>query len=212
MEEFWEQNFKDKQRMWGEEPAEVTFGVNSLFQEHNFKNVLVPGFGYGRNAKIFMENGIDVTGIELSETAISIAKQSIERSYKIHHGSVVNMPFDTELYQGIYCYALLNLLNASERKKFIQDCYNQLVVDGIMVFVTLSIKDHRYGKGKEMGKNNFHTKHGISLLFYDLDSIAEEFEPFGTYNAVEINEPSINTGAKPSEKFWKISCRKPKEL
>lgn len=212
MEEFWEQSFKDNQRMWGEVPAEVTLEVNALFQEHNIKNVLVPGFGYGRNAKLFIENGIDVTGIELSHTAIAMANKNIQGDFKLHQGTVANMPFDTKTYQGIYCYALLHLLRANERKKLIQDCYNQLEVGGIMIFVTLSTNDHRFGKGQEMGHNAFLTKHGIVLYFYDEASIVDEFGFYGLFEVVEIDEPREKRGIKPSEKFWKISCTKLEEF
>lgn len=207
MEEFWEQSFKDNQRMWGEEPAEVTLDVNSLFQKNDIKNVLIPGFGYGRNAKVFIDHGIDVTGIEISKTAIAIADKNIQASYKIHHGSIVDMPFDTRTYQGIYCYALIHLLNKNERVKLIRDCYNQLDDNGIMVFVALSTNDMRYGKGEEIGKNNFLTKHGVTLFFYDTDAIEEEFGLYGLYDVKEINEP-FTVADKPPQKFWKISCRK----
>lgn len=40
------------------------------------------------------------------------------------------MPFDNKLYDGIYCYGLIYLLDEDERKKFIQDCFNQLIRDG----------------------------------------------------------------------------------
>jgi hypothetical protein len=34
---------------------------------------LIPGIGYGRNAKLFIDNGLKVTGIEIADSAISIA-------------------------------------------------------------------------------------------------------------------------------------------
>src|SRR5690606_41449533 len=71
-------------KMWGEEPAEVTLEVNSLFLENNFTNILIPGFGYGRNAKIFIENGFNVTGIEISETAIAISRDYIQGRSEEH--------------------------------------------------------------------------------------------------------------------------------
>ena len=62
------------------------------------------------------------------------------------------MPFDQELYDGIFCYALIHLLSAKERIKLIRDCYNQLKPNGYMVFVAISKMDARYGKGKEISK------------------------------------------------------------
>lgn len=209
MSEFWENRYKEYQKLWGEEPAAVTMVIKSLFQKNNILNLLIPGFGYGRNAKTFIDSDFNVTGIELSKTAIEIAAHSIDGSYTLHHGSIAEMPFDSEIYQGVYCYALLHLLKDVERKKFINDCFNQLGGAGIMVFVTLSTKDHRFGKGEQIDKNTFVTNHGISLYFYDIVSIERDFSPYGLYQAIEIDEPNIKNPAKPPQKFWMICCRKP---
>jgi 2-polyprenyl-3-methyl-5-hydroxy-6-metoxy-1,4-benzoquinol methylase len=128
MKEFWESNFQDKQMMWGLKPADATLEAKALFSEKQFKKILIPGFGYGRNAKAFIDNGFNVTGIEISKTAIDLAKDYIKGDYKLYHGSVADMTFDQEKYNGIFCYALIHLLNKNERSKLIQDCYNQLEI------------------------------------------------------------------------------------
>ncbi len=56
--------------MWGLEPAKSTVLTKDFFVEYKVKNVLISGVGYGRNAQIFIESGITVTGIEISQTAI----------------------------------------------------------------------------------------------------------------------------------------------
>ena len=54
MTEFWEQAFKQKQEMWGLEPAKSAVLTKDFFVEQQIKNVLIPGIGYGRNAQIFI--------------------------------------------------------------------------------------------------------------------------------------------------------------
>ena len=85
------------------------------------------------------------------------------------------MPFDKEKYKGIFCYALIHLLNKNERAKLIRDCYDQLEDNGIMVFIMLSINDGRYGKGMKMGRNTYLTKHGITIYLYDPHSWEKKF-------------------------------------
>ena len=208
MTEFWESSFRDKQEMWGLEPADSAIGTLELFKKYGLNKILIPGFGYGRNAKIFTDNGFKVTGIEISETAIDLAKKHFGDSIKVYHGSVSSMPFDQELYDGIFCYALIHLLNAEERIRLIEDCYNQLKPNGYMVFVAISKMDLRYGNGKEISKDTFETKHGVTLFFYDSYSIKSEFGNWGLIDAEEINEPKMNLGDKPSQKFWYIICKK----
>ena len=53
---------------------------------------------------------------------------------KIHHSSVTRMPFDKKVFDGIFCYGLIYLLNNEERKKLIADCFNQLESNGYIFF------------------------------------------------------------------------------
>ncbi len=78
---------------------------------------------------LYIKNETSVTGIEISKTAIELAKKN-NVNIDIFHGSVTDMPFDQKLYDGIFCYALIHLLNHNERVKFIKDCYNQLKPNG----------------------------------------------------------------------------------
>lgn len=204
MTEFWEAAYKNNERMWGENPTDNARTVLELMQKRNIRSVLIPGFGYGRNAKVFYDEGFDVTGIEISKTAIERARKHFGSDVTIHYGSVTEMPFDKIQYQSIYCYSLIHLLNKADRIKLIDDCYSQLKHNGIMIFVALSVNDKRFGLGEELEKNTFHTLQGLNLYFYDEASIKEEFGHYTIVEAKEINEPEEN----PNERHWMIICEK----
>lgn len=68
--------------------------------------------------------------------------------------------------------------------------------------------DTRYGNGKEISKDSFETKHGVTLFFYDSDSVRTEFGNYGLIKSEEISEPAKNVGNKPSQRFIQIICRK----
>lgn len=208
MTEFWEASFQDKQTMWGFEPADSAVNTMELFYKNKIKEILLPGFGYGRNAQIFKDNGIEVTGIEISNTAINLAKKHYGDSVKVHHGSVTDMPFDQTKYDGIFCYALIHLLNTEERKKLIKDCYSHLHSGGLMVFVAISTNTPSFGTGTKISMNRYLTAHGVKLYYYDSMSVQAEFGHYGLEDAKEINEPAKNKGNKPSQVFWQIRCRK----
>lgn len=210
MAEFWETNFREKQEMWGWEPADSALQTVELFKRYGLNSILIPGFGYGRNARIFQENGFRVTGIEISETAIQLARKHFGDSIKVYHGSVSSMPFDQDKYDGIFCYALIHLLNGEERKKLIKDCYDQLKPDGLMVFISISKNDFRFGQGKEIYKDTFETWPGVTLFFYDKESINSEFGTYGLIDYEEISELTLSVENKPSQRFIKIVCRKAK--
>ncbi|WP_404321816.1 class I SAM-dependent methyltransferase [Cytobacillus firmus] len=207
MTEFWESSFIEKQTMWGFEPSDSAILTKDFFLENKVKDILIPGFGYGRNAKVFIENGIDVTGIEISKTAIELARDN-GLTLSIFHGSVTDMPFDDKLYDGIFSYALIHLLNGSEREKFIKSCYNQLKPEGYMIFTSISKEAPMYGKGKQLGKDYFEIMDGVKMFFYDSDSIRQEFGQYGLIEISEIMEPHKDNETKPPFKFTMVKCQK----
>jgi len=188
MTEFWEEAFKDKREMWGFEPAHSAVLAKGFFVQQNIKNVLIPGIGYGRNAQIFIENGMTVTGIEISQTAIDLAHKHFGKGLTIYKGSVTEMPFDNKLYDGVFCYGLIYLLNKNERKKLIQDCFNQLTENGFMVFTTITKAAQTYGQGTLIDKDRFEMFGGVKIFFYDNETIEEEFGNAGLFEVTVVVE------------------------
>lgn len=207
MTEFWESSFIENQTMWGFEPTDSAIVTKDFFLNKGVKDILVPGMGYGRNAKVFMDNGIDVTGIEISKTAIDLARQN-GLELNIFHGSVADMPFDNKLYDGIFCHALIHLLNKNDREKFIKDCYNQLKPNGYMIFTTISKEAPMFGKGKQLDKDYFEIMEGVKMFFYDSASVKQEFGEYGLLEISEIVEPHKNMENKPPFKFFMVKCQK----
>jgi SAM-dependent methyltransferase len=197
--EFWEKNFQEKKEMWGFEPAHSAVLAKDIFVKTAVKNVLIPGIGYGRNAQVFRDNGMTVTGIEISKTAIEMAVKHYGPEMTIHHGSVTGMPFDQNRYDGIFCYALVHLLDGSERAKLIRDCYHQLPDDGIMIFTAISKEAHTYGTGKYLSKDRYEIFDGVKMYFYDRESINAEFGEAGLFEITEVDE---------NFPFFFIICRK----
>lgn len=174
--------------MWGFAPARSAELARDLFAAHGVKNVLIPGIGYGRNAQVFSNCGMAVTGIEISQTAIDLARTRFGNTLTIHHGSVARMPFDDKKYDGIFCHALIHLLGEDERKKLIGDCYRQLSENGCMVFTAITKEAPTYGQGTPIGKDRFDMFGGVKMFFYDIETIQDEFGKAGLFAVTEIQE------------------------
>ncbi|RYH13317.1 class I SAM-dependent methyltransferase [archaeon] len=200
--EFWENAFIEKKEMWGMEPSPSAVLSKDYFLQYNLRNILVPGSGYGRNAQVFKKCGMTVTGIEISQTAINMAKKHYGDDMVFHHGSVSDMPFDHLKYDGIFCYGLIHLLDSNDRIKLIQDCYHQLTENGHMIFVAISKTAPPYGKGTYIEKDRYENAGGVKIFYYDTESIQEEF---GTFGLVEVTEIIENFP------FYIIKCNKCKK-
>ncbi len=188
----------------GGKPSNTSVIVANYFDEKNLKDILIPGIGYGRNAKPFIQHNMEVTGIEISQTAINIAREN-KVNNKIYHGSVLDMPFENKLYDGIASFSLIHLLNEDERKEFIDNCYNQLKPGGYMVFTAVSEKSPMYGKGTKFTENYYEMPYGVKLFFYNSKLIEKQFGDYGLIDFVDIDEVNED---KPPINVLMIKCQK----
>jgi SAM-dependent methyltransferase len=210
MIEYWDSRFKEEGAMWEFEPSDSAMIAMDLFKSNGINKILIPGFGYGRNAKLFYDNGFKITGIEISKSAIDIAKSN-GLNCLIHHGSVISMPFDSEQYDGIFCYALIHLLNKKERKAFLESCYTQLKSGGLMIFTVVSKHANMFGNGKRLSKDRFEIMKGLNVFFYDSDSVKREFSDFGLRKFKDIDEPIKHMIGQEPVKCKFVICRKDKK-
>jgi len=205
MTEFWETAFTENQLMWGDKPTASALFVRDHFARTGVKEVLIPGIGYGRNAKVFLEHGMSVTGIEISGTAIALARSQLGLQIPVYHGSVLDMPYDNHLYDGIFCYGLIYLLDAEGRAKLIRDCYRQLSPGGQMIFTVISKKAPMYGQGVRLGDDWYERMPDLKMFFYDAASVQREFGAYGLVELAEIDEPTSGGGFFP---FINVVCEK----
>jgi SAM-dependent methyltransferase len=207
MAEYWESRFSSEGAMWKADPSDSALKTLELFKNEKVNKILIPGFGYGRNANLFIESGFQVTGIEISRSAIGLARKS-GINCVIHHSSVTNMPFDNESYEGIFCYALIHLLNKSERRVFLERCYDQLKPGGLMVFTFADKQNALYGTGKLLSAHRFEISKGLRVYFYDSDSVMKEFSEYGIIECRDINEPMKFMEGNETIKLKYVVCRK----
>lgn len=203
MGEFWDDAFLRNQLMWGFEPTVSALFARDYFAKRGVKDVLIPGVGYGRNATAFLEQGMKVTGIEISETAIALARSKLGLEIIIHHGSVSDMPFDDHQYDAVFCFGLLYLLDAAGRAQLLRDCARQLAPGGSMIFTVISKEFEMYGKGEKLGEDWYETHPGVKMFFYDAESIKREFGPLGPVEFSKINEPMSHGSTRP---FLHVIC------
>lgn len=204
MTEFWETVFARVQMMWGEAPTRAAILASDEFAARGVQHVLIPGVGYGRNAVPFLERGMSVTGIEISATAIELARAKMKLEIPIFHGSVTDMPFDDRRYDGIFCFGLIYLLDEVERAKLLRDCADQLAPGGTMIFTVVSKAASMFGQGKKIGEDRYEMDHGVRLFFYDAESIRREFGDHGLVDSFTVDEPMHDGSLRP---FLQVICR-----
>jgi SAM-dependent methyltransferase len=194
--EYWDNRYSDKGKIWGTEPSNASLYALNLFKKHNIKKILIPGSGYGRHTKFFSENNYEVTGIEISAEALKIAKEFDSKS-KLILGSVLDMPFDSEIYDSIFCYNLLHLLLRSDRINLIEKCHNQLKSEGFAFFTVFSDKEDSFGKGAKIEENTFESKPYRPTHYFSEEDLLEHFNKFSLIETGIIEQKENHGGLGP---------------
>ncbi|MGF7056419.1 class I SAM-dependent methyltransferase [Brassicibacter mesophilus] len=175
MSSYWNKRYLAEEKVWGETPSKTAKHCLNLFSKYNIEKLLIPGTGYGRNSKLFSDKGYKVTGVEISEKACEIASK-YDPSTKIYNGSVLDMPYDDEIYDGIYCFNVLHLFRLKERYEFIQKCKKSIKGSGLMFFTVFSDQEKSYGKGMEVEKDTFESKPSRPVHYFTEDDLIGHFK------------------------------------
>ncbi|MDA3953726.1 MAG: class I SAM-dependent methyltransferase [Bacteroidales bacterium] len=207
MQNYWENLFAEKGALWDFYPSDSALIALKIFQENNFNKILIPGVGYGRNAKPFIDAGFIVHGIEISKSAIELAKKN-NLDFKTIHGSLLDIPFNNEAYQGVFCHATLHLFTKQEREKILNNCYNLLEQNGLMFFTIVSIDSIKEFKGMSLDKNTIKLENGIEVYFSDLESIINDFGNYNIINISKIAEPIKHMKDQKPLHFFNVICKK----
>lgn len=175
--EYWDKRFVDGGKIWGDEPSKTAIYALELFKKHKLNSILVPGVGYGRNTKLFTDANLNVVGIEVSESAINIAKNFNPKT-QFFQGSVLDMPFNDENYDGIYSCNVLHLFLNNDRISFLKKCYKQLRAKGFAFFVVFSDNESSFGKGKRVEENTYESKPWRPVHYFTENDLKEHFKEF----------------------------------
>jgi len=188
LEPYWTSRFKSENKIWGDTPSHTAYRAIELFQALKIDKILVPGSGYGRHTKLFSSSGYDVTGIEISMEACSIAN-GYDPDTKTFSGSVLDIGFENESFDAIYCFNVLHLFREKEREKLIDKCHRELKRNGVCFFVVFSEEEESYGKGQEVEKNTFESKPGRPVHYFSKHDLQHHFQKFEVIEEGIVDDP-----------------------
>ncbi|MDR0474096.1 MAG: class I SAM-dependent methyltransferase, partial [Treponema sp.] len=114
--------------------------VNKYFKNKNSK-ILNIGCGTGREAMVLAKHGFDITGIDISEKEINIAKEEAIKEnlyieYKLCNG--LDLEFENNLfdYSIMWAQTLGNIYTKKNRLKILMENKRILKQNGILSFST----------------------------------------------------------------------------
>lgn len=206
MIDYWNQRYASEGMIWGERPSRSATMAHDRFSREKVTRILVPGAGYGRNAKVFSDHDYRVTGVEIAQTAVKLAAR-YDPLTTYHHGCVLDTKLEAGGFDAIYCFNLLHLFRADERKQFIQKCFSLLRNDGVIFATVFSEKEKDFGRGNMVESNTFESKPGRPVHYFTEEDLISTFSPFAIIET-GIMEDEENHGSPHTHLLRYLYARK----
>jgi len=185
----------DRISVWSED-ANLFFKSKIKFlKKQGVKNVLDAGCGDGRNLFAFAKAGFKVTGIDISSSAIKKSKKLCKKFSNVilKEGSLekinlIHKKFDVILSDH-------TLVHIQDIEKVIKNFHSILKNKGYVILEFTSIKDPLYGKGKNIGENEF-IQEDVYVRFFTIPVIKKLLKKFKiiSINLKHFTQPQHGPG------------------
>jgi SAM-dependent methyltransferase len=153
----WDEVFAKDPAFFGEEPSEFANVSLNLFQKEGVRSVLELGCGQGRDTFLFARNGLEVTALDYSETAIAAVSEKAKRvglSFPIRaqtHDLREPLPFPDKSFDACYSHMLLCMeLSTAEIAFILHEIHRILKPGGLAVYSVRSSFDKHFRAGTHL--------------------------------------------------------------
>lgn len=160
-----------------EEPPEALTGLLTTGKIYPCKTVDL-GCGSGNYSIYLAKQGFDVTGIDISPTAIHLAKEKANEKEIICNFITANLLDGVDELRGKFKFAfdweVLHHIFPDDRKRYIESVYNLLGSKGRYFSVCFSEKDPQFGGSGKVRKTPINTV----LYFSSEEELEDLFTPY----------------------------------
>lgn len=129
------------------------------FKHHNVKSVLDLGCGIGRHCVYLAKKGFDIVGIDVSKSALRLVNKWVRneklKNVALIRGTMTNLPFSNGHFDAVISISVIHHTLKKDITKTIAEIHRTLKKKGLLLTNLVSVKDPRYGAGKEVENNTF---------------------------------------------------------
>lgn len=166
--ETWDSFYKSNRRPWkGVTSSKVPFPDGG--------HILEIGCGNGKTAAMLISEGFKVTGVDFSEAAVEMCRETLGEKGTFECADAIDLPFDDDSFDGALMFHVLEHLDDGERKKAISEIRRVLKPDAHLLVKTFSPDDMRSGKGKKIDDSTEVRGNGIIYRYYSEDDLRSMF-------------------------------------
>jgi len=168
----WERAYKKQGSLWAGYSHKIPeIGIGS--------RVLETGCGNGKTAVQLGSKGMLCHGMDISLSALGIAKETCSRSdADFYAGDITKIPAKDGVYDAVISFHTISHLNKDERVLAASEIFRVLKEGGRFYFRDFGTGDMRFGKGTETEKNTFLKGNGIFTHFFEENELTGLFRNF----------------------------------
>lgn len=137
------------------------FVVEALptFKRCMINRVLDLGCGAGRHCVYLAKNGLDVVGVDVSESALRMANEWVRKerltNVSLIRATMTNLPFSDSRFDAVISVSVIHHAIKKDIVKTMDEVYRVLEKNGVFLTNLVSVKDPRYGTGQKVENNTF---------------------------------------------------------
>lgn len=155
-------------------------GLNEYRVIHEVTRALDLGCGHGRHVIMLAEQGYDVSGIDISDVAIAIAREWVtQKGLKadLQTGSVTALPYGDNVFDLVVSHGVLDHIYYDESRQAVREIQRVLKPKGLLYVDLISALESGYGQGQEVGRRTYivpdGAEAGIPQRFFELGDVMD---------------------------------------
>jgi len=155
-------------------------GLNDYRVMHDVTRALDLGCGHGRHVIMLAEQGYEVSGIDISDVAIAVAREWVaQKGLKadLQVGSVTALPYGDGIFDLVISHGVLDHVYYDESKRAIREVRRVLKRNGLLYVDLISALESGCGQGREVGKRTYivsdGAEAGVPQRFFELEDVAD---------------------------------------
>lgn len=144
--------------------------------------ILEVGCGNGKHLSSLFNKGFELYAIDVSPTAISLAKERaklFKAKANITVGDLCTLNFQRNFFDVVFLFHIVGHLNLSEREAAIAEAYRVLKPGGLCYFKGFERTDLRSGKGEEVEPGTFRKGNNVWVHYFEEKEVREAFQREG---------------------------------
>lgn len=198
----WDKVFARNPAFFGEEPSDCGRLALARFQKEGVQSLVELGCGQGRDTILFAQNGLDVTAVDYSSTAVSATLEKAKArglARRIHaqaHDVKRQLPFPDNTFDACFAHMLLCMeLATFEIVNILRETHRILKPHGLLTYSVRSNFDKHFRTGTFLSEDMYEVG-GFVIHFFNEEKIRQLAKG---YEIVEIQRQE--EGSLPRDLF-----------